>query len=63
MNGDNIRRIALLVLVLGSAAWMAASRGEFDMAVLETWVKGAGPLGPVIYMLMAISLLLTIVMS
>lgn len=45
--------MALLALLLGSAAWVAAHRGQFDMELLESWVRGTGPLGPLVFMLIA----------
>ena len=53
MSGDKIRRITLLVLLLGSVAWVATHRGQFDMEMLESWTKDTGPLGPLLYMLLA----------
>ncbi len=54
LNGNKIRRITLLILLLGSAVWLIAHRGQFDMAELEAWLGSAGSYGPLVYMLITI---------
>ena len=54
LNGNKIRRITLLALLLGSAVWLIAHRGQFDMVALESWIGGAGPYAPLLYMLITI---------
>ena len=53
LNSDKIRRTTLLILVLGSAAWLASHRGELDVGVLESWLSAAGHYGPLVYMMIA----------
>ena len=53
LNGNKIRRITLLMLLLGMAAWVITHHGQFNMEALETWVRTTGPYGPLVYMLIA----------
>lgn len=53
LNSAIIRRTTLLILVLGSAAWLASHRGEIDVGALESWLTAAGRYGPVAYVLIA----------
>ena len=53
LNKDKIRRIALLILVLGSVAWIASHRGQLELEAIELWVTSAGRYGPLAYMLIA----------
>jgi uncharacterized membrane protein YdjX (TVP38/TMEM64 family)/rhodanese-related sulfurtransferase len=46
-----VLRIALLLLLVAGIAAAITYRDQFDAAALETWVKGAGSAGPVIFML------------
>ncbi len=55
LNGNKIRRIMLLLLLLGSATWLIAYRGQFDMAALETWLGAVGFYSPLIYILMTVA--------
>ncbi len=53
LTGNRIRRITLLLLLLGSAVWVMAHRGQFDMQALESWVGASGAYGPLAYLLIA----------
>jgi len=53
LNGNKIRRITLLLLLLGSVAWVMAHRGQFNMEALESWVSTTGSYGPLVYILIA----------
>lgn len=52
--GGRLRRIALLLLLIGAAAWVLTHRGQFDMEALEGWVRSTGPWGALVYMLVAV---------
>ena len=53
LNSNKIRRITLLILLLGSAAWLITHHGQFDTDALESWVSATGIYGPLAYMLIA----------
>ncbi len=53
LSGNKIRRIALLMLLLGAVGWAATHYGEFDVEQLESWVGSTGYYAPVAYMLFA----------
>ncbi len=54
LNGNKMRRIALLTLLLGAGGWVAAHYGEFDIEQLESWVNSTGYYAPVAYTLFAV---------
>ncbi|MCF6354169.1 MAG: TVP38/TMEM64 family protein [Candidatus Polarisedimenticolaceae bacterium] len=53
LSGNKIRRIALLVLLLGAAGWVVTHYGEFDVEQFESWVGSTGYYAPAVYMLFA----------
>jgi len=53
LSGQRVRRVFLLILLVGTAFWLAIHRDQFDIASLESWVNGTGPFGPLIYMVVA----------
>lgn len=53
LNNNKIRRITLLLIVLGSAVWLASYRGKLDAGVLESWLTTTGHYGPLAYMMIA----------
>lgn len=53
LTSNRIRRIVLLVLLLGSVAWVMLHYDQFDVAALESWVNTAGTYSPLVYMLIA----------
>ena len=48
---SRIFRYALLALLITGIALAIVYRDAFDAAALETWVKDAGPAGPILFML------------
>ncbi|MHB8535680.1 MAG: VTT domain-containing protein [Sulfuricaulis sp.] len=50
MNRRTLTRIALFVALAAAIALAYAYRGLLNVAALESWVKSAGALGPLLYM-------------
>ncbi len=50
MNRRTLTRIALFVALAAAIALAYAYRGLLNVAALESWVKNAGALGPLLYM-------------
>jgi len=48
---SRIFRYALLALLITGITLAIVYRDAFDAAALETWVKDAGPAGPILFML------------
>lgn len=51
VTADRIRRVSLLLLLMGAAVWVFSHHGEFDMEVLEAWVRSTGVWGPLVFIL------------
>jgi uncharacterized membrane protein YdjX (TVP38/TMEM64 family)/rhodanese-related sulfurtransferase len=50
MNRKMLLRLTVLVALVAMIAVASLYRNQINSAALETWVKGAGPAGPLLYM-------------
>ena len=51
MNNNHLMRIVLLVGLIAAATLAIIYRDQFDGAALEAWVRDAGPVAPLLFML------------
>ena len=52
MNRKMLVRLTVFAALVAMIAIAALQRNQINSAALETWVKGAGPAGPLLYMVL-----------
>ena len=51
MNNNHLMRIILFLALLSAVTLAIIYRDQFDSAALETWIRDAGPVAPLLFML------------